>query len=108
MPLSLKVSNCSALKRPSTQLSAQPKCMNKRLAIIKQKDPKQAEREDVRDITEDIDRYATLTGFASSEAGGLLLGALTQDAAESVTAIMLGYKTLPEIELRGLAARLEA
>lgn len=82
--------------------------MSKRLSIVKKDNPALAAREDVREVSEDIDKYAALAGFSKSEAGKILVDALTQDACDSILAIMLNYKKLPDIELRGHAATLEA
>lgn len=82
--------------------------MAKRLARIKKDRPELAERTDIQDVAADIDIYATLAGFASSDTGSLLLEAQRKEIASTVRAIVAGYKTLPEIELRALAAKLEA
>jgi hypothetical protein len=82
--------------------------MNNRLSKIRKDSPDLADREEVKGVAADIDIYAALSGLASSEAGQILIAAITSDIAATVNAIVAGYKTLPEIELRALGAKLEA
>lgn len=80
----------------------------KRVAILQKSNPEAANREDVKQVTGDIDTYAALAGFASSEAGGILIGALTSELANAVGEIARGFRTLPESELRALGAKIDA
>jgi hypothetical protein len=80
----------------------------KRLAKLRKDNPALAERTDVQLVGEDIDTYAALNGVSQSEGGAVLLKALNRDIASAIQAIVGGYKTLPEIELRALGATLEA
>lgn len=59
-------------------------------------------------VAEDIDKYAALAGFASSEAGQIMLATLTDEAASTIVSLVAGYKTLPDLELRALCAQLDA
>jgi len=81
--------------------------MSKRLSSISKDRPDIAQRDDVRDVASDIDRYGDLAGFTSSEAGQIIVAALTVDVASAMSTITSGYKTMPEIELRAVAATLE-
>jgi hypothetical protein len=82
--------------------------MSKRLSRISKDNPDLAGREDVKGVAQDIDIYAALKGFASSEAGAILIDALTKEIAGAVNDFASGYRTLPEIELRSLGARIDA
>lgn len=82
--------------------------MSKRLSKIAKDNPDVAKREEVKDVAADVDTYATLASFASSEAGSLLVTQYSKEIAATVQQIVSGYKTLPEMELRALAAQLEA
>ena len=82
--------------------------MAKRLATIQKNNPARAERTDVQATAEDIDLYAALASFASSEAGSVIFSSLRKEIASTVTEIATGYRTLPEMELRALAAKLES
>lgn len=82
--------------------------MSKRLSKIAKDNPALAEREDIKGVAEDIDQYAALAAFASSEAGAVLFASTNKGIASTVNQIVSGYKTLPEVELRALAAQLEA
>lgn len=77
-----------------------------RIAKIKKDNPELAARTDVQDVAADIDLYAALAGVASSEGGKALVGALSREIASTVQEIAGGYKTLPEMELRSLGAKL--
>jgi hypothetical protein len=82
--------------------------MSKRLSKIAKDNPELAEREEIKGVAEDIDTYAALASFASSEAGAVLFASYSKEIASTVSLIVSGYRTLPEIELRALAAKLEA
>jgi hypothetical protein len=82
--------------------------MPKRLLKIARDNPELAKREDIKSTTEDIDVYAALAGFASSEAGGIVFASISKEIAATVSEIATGYKDLTETQLRALAARLEA
>lgn len=81
--------------------------MSKRLSKLKRDNPALAERDDVKSTTEDIDRYAALASFASSDAGGVVFTFISKEIAATVSEIATGYKSLTEIELRALAAKLD-
>jgi hypothetical protein len=82
--------------------------MAKRLAKLAKDNPNLANREEVKEVAGDIDTYAALAAFASSEAGSILTASYGKEIAATVQLIANGYKTLPEAELRALGAQLEA
>lgn len=82
--------------------------MGKRLSQLKKANPEVAARADAQGVAEDIDTYAALAGVATSEGGQTLLKALNRDIAGAVNALIGGYRTLPDMELRSLCATLEA
>jgi hypothetical protein len=82
--------------------------MGKKLATIAKNNPEAAERADVKETAEDIELYSALAAFASSEAGAVVFASISKEIAATVTEIAGGYKTLSEIELRALGAKLDA
>ena len=75
--------------------------------MAKRKAAKNKERTEKDEVQEDIERYAALAAFASSEAGEVIFTALGKEIAATVSEIATGYHTLSEAELRALGAKLE-
>jgi hypothetical protein len=82
--------------------------MGKRINRISKDNPAAAGLEQVQGIAADVDTYAALAGFASSEAGDIIIKSIDQDVVTTIDKMLTGYKTMPELELRGLCAQLEA
>lgn len=80
--------------------------MNKRLARVKRDAPQLAEKEEVQQVATDIDTYAALRGFASSEAGQVLIEAELRECVSAIDALAGGAKTMTELDLRANAMKL--
>jgi hypothetical protein len=81
--------------------------MGKRLATIQKNSPDEAALSEVQETANDIDNYAALAAFASSEAGAVVFASYSKEIASIVSEIVGAYKTMPEMELRALGAQLE-
>jgi hypothetical protein len=82
--------------------------MSKRLSKIARDNPELAEREDVKGVTADIDTYAALAAFASSEAGGIVFASINKEIAQTVNELANKYRIMVEPELRAACAQLAA
>lgn len=65
-------------------------------------------RADVKEAADDVELYKAIAAFQSSEAGKVIVPALAQDVATEIEALLNGYKTMPETELRATCARIDA
>lgn len=77
-----------------------------RLERLKEVKPELAKNEDIQDTAQDIDTYAILSGFASSEAGKVLIEATLKTCMGVVETLAMGAKTMDEWELRMNAMKL--
>lgn len=81
--------------------------MSRRINRIVKDKPDLAGRDDIKALADDIDAYAALAAFASSEAGKIVFASMSKDIASTVSEIATGYKSLSEIDLRALGAKLD-
>lgn len=79
-----------------------------RLNRVQKDHPEKAQNEAVQAVATDIDNYAELRAVAQSQGGKTLMAAELKTIAASIKAICTGATTLPEMELRALALKIDA
>lgn len=66
---------------------------------------KKALSDEQKMIQEDIEKFAKLDSLANSDGGKLLIEHLRKNVLSALEMVLLGYKDMPEMELRSCIAR---
>jgi hypothetical protein len=82
--------------------------MSKRLQELKESNSPLVQDENVLSIDADIDRYAAIAAFNSSQGGKELRKALRSDIVAAINELTRGYAKLSHSELQAIGAKVDA
>jgi hypothetical protein len=82
--------------------------MSRRLTELRKAESPLAQDENVLAVDQDIDRYAAMAAFNTSEGGKEVRKALRSDIASAINELIRGYAKLSHAELQAIGAKVDA